>query len=188
MSSWWYLRLTLRRRKPVDLLATSNSRRSHLLGKLWGRYSAGYFAYSVCPGLPCFWPLDLLFTNLPHRRDYMRVISGTGPSAFAFLFAWHEPNFKVPSDCYTTMASHRVVSLTTVERASHARECPRCNGFHGHGSLSSVSGATMSSDRSTIVMLLDHIHMCPCSCYLIQIHDRVLHVLEEIMFEAGAAM
>ena len=35
-------------------------------------------------------------------------------------------------------------------------------------------------------MLMDHIPRCPCSWYIIQIHDRIVHVLEEFMLEAGA--
>jgi hypothetical protein len=35
-------------------------------------------------------------------------------------------------------------------------------------------------------MLVDHIARCPCSCYVIQLHDRIVHVLEEFMLEAWA--
>jgi hypothetical protein len=35
-------------------------------------------------------------------------------------------------------------------------------------------------------MLMVHIPRCPCSWYVIQLHDRIVHVLEEFMFEAGA--
>jgi hypothetical protein len=35
-------------------------------------------------------------------------------------------------------------------------------------------------------MLMDHIPRCPCSSYVIQLHDRIVHVLEELMLEAGA--
>jgi hypothetical protein len=46
----------------------------------------------------------------------------------------------------------------------------------------------MSGERSTASMLLDHVPRCPCSWYVIQLHDRVVHVLaEEFMLEAGAA-
>jgi hypothetical protein len=61
--------------------------------------------------------LDLLAFWTPSPPDYMRVTSGTGRGALAIFFASHEPNFKVPSDCYV-MATHRVLGLTA-ERASH---------------------------------------------------------------------
>jgi hypothetical protein len=32
---------------------------------------------------------------------------------------------------------------------------------------------------------MDHIPRCPCSWYIIQLHDRIVHVLEEFMLEAG---
>jgi hypothetical protein len=35
-------------------------------------------------------------------------------------------------------------------------------------------------------MLMDHIPLCPYSWYVIQLHDRIVHVLEEFMLEAGA--
>jgi hypothetical protein len=35
-------------------------------------------------------------------------------------------------------------------------------------------------------MLMDHVPQCPCSWYVIQLLDRVVHVLEEFMLEAGA--
>jgi hypothetical protein len=44
----------------------------------------------------------------------------------------------------------------------------------------------MSGERTTIAMLMDHIPWCPCSWYVIQLHDRIVHVLEEFMLEAGA--
>jgi hypothetical protein len=40
--------------------------------------------------------------------------------------------------------------------------------------------------RSTIAMVVDHIPRCSCSWYAIQLHDRVVHVLQEFMLEAGA--
>jgi hypothetical protein len=46
----------------------------------------------------------------------------------------------------------------------------------------------MSGESSTSAMLMDHIPLCPCSWYVIQLHDRVAHVLEEFMLEAGAIM
>jgi hypothetical protein len=36
-------------------------------------------------------------------------------------------------------------------------------------------------------MLMDHIFRCPCSWYVTQLHDRLVHVLEEFMLEVGAA-
>jgi hypothetical protein len=44
----------------------------------------------------------------------------------------------------------------------------------------------MSGERSTIAMLMDHIPQCPCSWYVVQLHDRIVHVLEDLMLEAGA--
>jgi hypothetical protein len=32
---------------------------------------------------------------------------------------------------------------------------------------------------------MDHILRCPCSWYVIQLNDRIVHVLEELMLEAG---
>jgi hypothetical protein len=44
----------------------------------------------------------------------------------------------------------------------------------------------MSGERSTSAMLMDHIPRCPCSWYVIQLHDRIVHMLEELsMLEAG---
>jgi hypothetical protein len=43
----------------------------------------------------------------------------------------------------------------------------------------------MSVERSTFAMLMDHILRCPCSWYVIQLQDRIVHVLEEFMLEAG---
>jgi hypothetical protein len=115
----------------------------------------------------------------------MRVISGTGPGAFALFFASHKSSFKVPLDC-STMATHRVLGLI-VERASHARKYPRCNEAsplsRGSESVSTVSGTSISLDR----------------CYAYEPHPPVpvllvcqlaprsgVHVLEEFMLEAGA--
>jgi hypothetical protein len=133
--------------------------------------------------------LDLLALFCrPSPPDYIRVIPGTGRGALALSFVSHESSFKVPSDCYT-MAAHRVLGLTA-ERASHGRKCPRCNEApsksRGSGSSSTVSGTFMSGERSTIAMLMDHIPRCPCSWYIIQLHDRIVHVLEELMLEARA--
>jgi hypothetical protein len=87
------------------------------------------------------------------------------------------------------MAALRVPGLA-VERAPHARKCPRCNeapsDSRGFGSSSTVSGASISGERSKVAMLMDHIPRCPCSWYVIQLHDRIVHVLEEFMLEAGA--
>jgi hypothetical protein len=44
----------------------------------------------------------------------------------------------------------------------------------------------MSGERSTTAMLMDHIPLCQCSWYVGPLHDRVVHVLEEFMLEAGA--
>jgi hypothetical protein len=44
----------------------------------------------------------------------------------------------------------------------------------------------MSGERSTIAMLMDQIPRCPYSWYVIQLHDRIIHVREEFMLEAGA--
>jgi hypothetical protein len=44
----------------------------------------------------------------------------------------------------------------------------------------------MSGEGSTTTLLMDHIPRCPCSWYVIQLHDRIVHVLEEFMLEAGA--
>jgi hypothetical protein len=44
----------------------------------------------------------------------------------------------------------------------------------------------MSGERTTIAMLVDQIPRCPCSWYVIYLHDRDVHVLEEFMLEAGA--
>jgi hypothetical protein len=87
------------------------------------------------------------------------------------------------------MAAHRVLGLTA-ERASSFRNYPRCNAApsesRGFGSSSTVSGTSMSGGCSTTTMLLDHIPRCPCSWYVTQLHDRIVHVLEESMLEAGA--
>jgi hypothetical protein len=124
----------------------------------------------------------------PSPPDYMRVIWGIGRGGYALFFASHQSNFKVPSDCYM-MATHRVLGLT-VERASHIRTCPQCNEApsqsRGYGSSSTVSGTSMSGERSTTAMLMDHIPRYPCSWYVIQIHDRIIHVLEEFKLEAEA--
>jgi hypothetical protein len=42
----------------------------------------------------------------------------------------------------------------------------------------------MSGERSTTTIHMDHIPRCPCSYYVILLHDRVAHVLEEHMLEA----
>jgi hypothetical protein len=103
--------------------------------------------------------LDLLAFCIPFPPDYIRVISGTGRGALAIFFASHQSSFKVPSDCYT-MPAHRVLGLTA-ERVSHVRNCPQCNKapseYHGYGSSSTVSGTSMSGERSTTIMRIDHI-------------------------------
>jgi hypothetical protein len=87
------------------------------------------------------------------------------------------------------MAVHRVLSLTA-ERASHIRKCPRCNEApsetRGYGSSSTVRGTSMSCERSTVAMLMDHIPRCPCSWCIIQLHDQIVQVLEDLVLEAGA--
>jgi hypothetical protein len=94
----------------------------------------------------------------------------------------------VPSDCFT-MAWHHVLGLTA-ERASHVPKFPRCNEApsqsRGSRFPSTISCATISGEHSTTAMLMDHIPRCPCSWYVIQLHDRIVHVLEGFMFEAGA--
>jgi hypothetical protein len=106
----------------------------------------------------------------------------------ALLFASHESNFKMPSEC-CTMATQRVLGLIA-ERASHVWKCPRCNEApsESRGSRSSwtVSGTSISGERSTTDVLVDRIPRCPCSWYVIQLHDRIVHVLEDFMPEAGA--
>jgi hypothetical protein len=52
--------------------------------------------------------------------------------------------------------------------------------------LSAVSGTSMPGERPTCAVLMDHIPRRPCSWYVIQLHDRIAHVLEEFMLEAGA--
>jgi hypothetical protein len=96
----------------------------------------------------------------PSPPDHMRVISGTGRGALAFFFASYESSFKVPSGCYT-IASNRVWGLTA-ECTSHVRKCPRrCNEAPSEsrrsGSSSTVSSTSMSRERSTTVMLMNHI-------------------------------
>jgi hypothetical protein len=39
----------------------------------------------------------------------------------------------------------------------------------------------MSGERSTNAILMDHIPRCPCSWYVIQLHDQIVHVLEKFM-------
>jgi hypothetical protein len=104
--------------------------------------------------------LDLLAFCQDSPPDYMRVISGMGCGALALVFASHESNFKVPSDCYT-MVAHRLPG-PTAERASRTRKCSRCNEAPSesrwYGSSSMVSGTSMSGDRSTTsTMPMDHI-------------------------------
>jgi hypothetical protein len=83
-----------------------------------------------------------------------------------------------------------VLGLTT-EPASHVRKCPRFNEDLSESSVSrsssTVSGTSMPGERSIDAMLMDHIPRCLCSWYVIQQHDRVVHVLEEFMLKTGAA-
>jgi hypothetical protein len=124
--------------------------------------------------------LDLLALCRPSLPNYMRVISGTGRGALILFFSSHESSFKVPSDCFM-MEAHRVLDLTA-ERTSYVRKCPRCNEApsesRGSRSSSTVSSISMSGECSTIAMLMDHIPRCPCSWYVIQLHDRIVHVLK----------
>jgi hypothetical protein len=132
--------------------------------------------------------VDLLALCRPTPPDYMRAILGTGRGALALFFALRNSSFKVPSACYT-MAAHRVLGLTA-ERAFHVRKCPRCNAApsesRGSKSSSTVSGTSRSGKCSTFAMLMGHIPRCPCSWYVIRLHDRIVHVLEEFVLEAGA--
>jgi hypothetical protein len=131
--------------------------------------------------------LDLLAFCRPSPPDYMSVISGTGRGASAHFLASYESSFKVPSDCYT-IAAHRVLGLTA-ERAFPGRKYPRCNeapsDISEYGSSSTVLGISMWGERSTTAMLMDHIPRCPRSWYIFQLHDRIVHVPEELMLEAG---
>jgi hypothetical protein len=86
------------------------------------------------------------------------------------------------------MAAHYVLGLT-LERTSHVRKCPRCNEAPPQsllfGSVLTVSGTSMSGELSTFAMLMDHIPRCPYSWYVTQLLDRVVHVFEELILEAG---
>jgi hypothetical protein len=94
----------------------------------------------------------------------------------------------VPSDCFTTVAQRGLGLIAG--QASHDGKCPRCSEAppesHGSGSSSTVSGTSISVERSTCTMLMDHIPRCPSFWYVIQLHDRIVHVLEEFILEAGA--
>jgi hypothetical protein len=46
--------------------------------------------------------------------------------------------------------------------------------------------APLSRERSTCAMLMDHIPRYPCSWYAMQLDDRIVHVLKELVLEAGA--
>jgi hypothetical protein len=153
-----------------------------------GDYYGGHIQRGISRSLRARVYLDLLAFCRPSPPYYMRVISGTGRGALAIVPASHESIFKVLSDCYM-MKAHRVLGLTA-ERASYVRKCPRCNEApsesHGSGSSLTVSGTSMSGERSTTAMRMDHISRCPCSWYVIQLHDRIVRVLEEFRLEAGA--
>jgi hypothetical protein len=43
----------------------------------------------------------------------------------------------------------------------------------------------MAGERSIGAKFMDHIPGCPCYWYIIQLYDRIVHVLEELMLEAG---
>jgi hypothetical protein len=49
-----------------------------------------------------------------------------------------------------------------------------------------VSGTSMSGERSTTTMLMDYIPWCPCCWHVIQLRDRVVHVLDEVVLDAEA--
>jgi hypothetical protein len=150
--------------------------------------SGGHMQRSISRILRSRAYLELLAFCRPSPPDYMKVISGTGCGALAIFFASHESSVKVPSDCYM-VAAHRVLGFTA-ERASHVRKCPRCNEAPSksrwHGSSSTVSGNSMSGERSTSALVMDHIPRCPFSWYVIQLHDQIVHVLDEFIREAGA--
>jgi hypothetical protein len=160
MSSWWYLRLTtLRVASATKLTSLQLPALSDPLTRSGD--SGGHIPRSISRILRARAYLDLMAFHTPSPSDYMRVISGTGRGALALFFASHESSFKAPSDCYT-MATHRVLGLTA-ERASHFRKCPRCNEAplmsRGYGSSSTVSGTSMSGERSTSdmpVLLVRH--------------------------------
>jgi hypothetical protein len=129
--------------------------------------------------------LDILAFCIPSPPDYMREILGTGRGAVAFLSASYESSFKVPSGCYT-MAARRVLGFTT-ERASHVLKCLGCN----EAPLESRGSIIYFRRRSREPLCRvnapqDHIPWCPCSLYAIQLHDRIVHVLEAFVLEAGA--
>jgi hypothetical protein len=44
----------------------------------------------------------------------------------------------------------------------------------------------LSAPHSITSMLMDYIPRCPCSWYVTQLHDRIIHVLEEFMLATGA--
>jgi hypothetical protein len=87
------------------------------------------------------------------------------------------------------LATHRVLGIAA-KRASHVRKYPTCNKTRSESrwsrSSSRVSGTSMSGERSTFAILMDHIPLCPCSWYIIQLHDRIVHVLDEFKLEAEA--
>jgi hypothetical protein len=167
--------LTIRRR-PLPSRFAPNFRLTTLsLAReiMWPTFSGTLRAFFV-PGPT----MSFLAFSGSSPPDYMRVISGTSHGALALFFASHGSSFKVPSDCYT-MATHRVLGLA-VERTSHVLKCPRWNEtpFESRGSLSTVSGASVPGERSTIFMLMGLIPRCPCSLWsnTIQVLDRVVNV------------
>jgi hypothetical protein len=51
-----------------------------------------------------------------------------------------------------------------------------------------TSSSSMSGERTPISMLMDRIpRNFPCSHYVVRLRDRIVHVLEEVMVEAGHA-
>jgi hypothetical protein len=120
--------------------------------------------------------------------DYMRVISETGRASLALFYASYESSFRIPHDCYV-MATHHVLGLPLCY-ASHDHKCPRCydspGDLRGYGSSSTTSSASISGERTPISMLIDHTPHCPWSSCVFRLHDRIVHVLEELMVRAGA--
>jgi hypothetical protein len=151
---------------PVDNAAASATHLSCLqLPNLDALTRSGDYGGHIRRGISHILRARAYFTPMafcnPSPPDYMRAISSAVGGALALFIASNESNFKVPSDRYT-MASRRVLGLI-VERASHVQKCPQCNEAPsescGYGSLSTVSGTSMSDGRSTRSMLMDHIHV-----------------------------
>jgi hypothetical protein len=118
------------------------------------------------------------------------VSSGTGRGDLAIFFASHESSFKVPSDCYT-MATNRVLGLIE-ERASHARSLIARGAMRLLPNLVGLDlrrqywALLCRVSASLLLCFYGPIPRCPCSWYVIHLRDRIVHVLEEFMLEAGA--